>query len=180
MHVPVDEVARVKAVEQLVEASEAPVRRIVRVSQIAERRMGQHDVHAARQKDTRPEAHQPLCHLPFGVLVRAAAVADAAAEAENAQPVDFDQPVLNAVAALGRMRIIAAVMIAAHIQQRRAPHCHKEGKIVRVQIAAGQNQVDPVQTARLIIVPKVLAFHVGQKKQLHARALPRFYLSLSF
>ena len=64
--------------------------------------VGQHDIHPAGAADLPAQPPDAQAHLPLGVLVGAAAVERAAAQTEDAQTVDDDEPVVDTVAALGR------------------------------------------------------------------------------
>ena len=59
----------------------------------------------------------------------AAVIEGAAAQAQNPQSADIQQPVLQADAALGRPVVVGHIMVAVDIEHRRVAHGDKEGEI---------------------------------------------------
>ena len=130
--------------------------------------MGQKDIKAAVATDVQPSAGDTPLHLPLGILVCVAAVYRAAAKPQDPQTLVFNKLVVDTVAALGRIGFISQVVIAVHIKNRRAAHGDQKTEIICFQIAAGEDEIDPVQMTRTVIIPEIRILLVGKKKDLHS------------
>ena len=120
MHMTMDEIAWLIPVEQRQKRLEAHMRVIVPVADAPYRGVRHHDVHAACPADLPAELPDAVFHLALGILILAARIQAASAQPRNAQAVEHDQLIFNAVAALRRTPVIIAVVVAAHIIKRRA------------------------------------------------------------
>lgn len=166
--VAVYEIFGFETVQKWEEGFKAAVGVVLGVSVAAWRGVCEQDVHAAGQAHGQLRAKQAPAHLAFRILVRPAAVHGASAETEYAQAVYYDQPVLNALAALGRSLGIAYVVVAVDIEQPRPAHRHEEAEVARVEVAAGEHEVVGAEPAGLVVVPEVGAFLIREQQELHS------------
>ena len=111
-------------------------------------------------------------HLGLRILVWAAAILDASAQAQNPEALEVDNAVLRALAALRRMPVIGLVVIAVDVEHRSVGKGGDKGQIFGVQVAAGENQVDSLQAASVQIIPKPRRLLVGQRQNLHRPSSP--------
>ena len=155
MDMPMHQILRVVLVHHLQKAGEALMGVVLRVAIARHGGVGQDDVHPARLPDAVAQAADAAGHLGLRVLVGPAAVQNAAPQPQDAQAPDVHQTVLNALAALGRMLLIGLVVVPVDVEQGLARHGHQEGQIFGAQIAAGQDEVDALQAARLVVVPEI-------------------------
>ena len=103
-------------------------------------------------------------------MVFSGPVAEASAKPDDAQAAKGHDLVVDTVAALRRTGAVALVMISVDIEQGRVAHGHKKGEIIRLQIAAGQDQIDVVQLFLAEIVPIRFVFFVGKTQYFHRGA----------
>ena len=65
------------------------------------------------------------------------------------------------------MTCVAVIVIAAHVDERFVDDRNQKLKIVRVQIAGGQNQVDTLKAFLAKAFPKASFLGIGYGKDLH-------------
>ena len=150
-------------IQQREKSLKAPMGHIVLIPEAPHRGMGQHNVHPAGQGQLQPQPVNAPAHLLFRILMGPAVIQGAAAQTQNAQPAHSDQLPVNALAALRRPLGIAAVVIAGDIEQGPVGHGHQEAEILRLQVSGGEDQVDALQPPRLVKIPQVLIFFVGNQ-----------------
>ena len=66
------------------------------------------------------------------------------------------------------MTCVAVIVIAAHVDERFVDDRDQKLKIVRVQIASGQNQVDTLKVFFAKALPKASFFGIGYGKDFHS------------
>ena len=117
MDVAVDEPPGLVFVQQAVEALKAPVGQVLAVVQATGGGVGQQQVDAAGLVGLVPELGGPYTHGKLCILVGVLPViAYAAAQTHNAQAVEHINVIVNAGAAAGLVALVAAVVVAVHIQ----------------------------------------------------------------
>ena len=84
----------------------------------------------------------------------------------------LDHFIINTVAALRRHKFIDRIVVAVDVHQRASGHSYQKGKIVGLQIAAGNNQVIILQPAGNIVIPQGGTFFIGDGQNLHNGASP--------
>ena len=80
--------------------------------------------------------------------------------------IDIDL-ILDADAALRRGVLIAGVVIPVDIENRAVKKGGQEGKVSRIQIAAGEDHIDSFQTFRAEIIPERWRFYIGESENSH-------------
>ena len=125
------------------------------------------DIKAVMAEKLEPEFGHPLSHLFFGVLVGARPVAHGTAKAQNSDAVIDEYLILDTGTSFWRNFFIFSVVVSVDIEHRDCGQCHKEGEVARIQIAAGDDQVDPVQLALFEEIPQIFRFFVCNCKYLH-------------
>ena len=149
----VEEVLGLVGVDDLQEALEAPVGKVVAVAHPLGGRVGQDDVHAAVFGDLPFELSDAAAHLLFGVLVGAGAVFPAAAQTQDPQTPVFHDVAVDAVAALGGLLLVAGVVVAVNVHHRGPRHGDDEAQVRGVQVAGGEDQVILLQRSGTVHVP---------------------------
>ena len=152
---------RVVAVQQDRKRCKPTVRQIGQIAVAVHRRMGHKNIKPAVAVDLAAQAVDPLFHLGFGKLPGTGAVAAAAAQPGDAQPVVNIDIIINADDALRRAQVIAFIMVAVDIQHRHGGHRCQIFQIMAVQIAAGNDQINARELVRCEIVPQGFAFLIG-------------------
>ena len=160
--------------QQVVEAVKPLVGLVEAVVQAACRGMGQQQVDAARAVGLEPELPHPAAHLPLGVLVGilVPVVADAAAQPHDAQPFPDVDLIVHADAAARLAVAVAAVMVAVHIQDRGRGKIRQIFQVFLGQVAAGKDQVDPLQPLPCAVIPQCFGGGIRNRKYLHVRNAP--------
>ena len=111
------------------------------------------NVESAPQNQLRHQLEHALLHFPFGILMCARLILHAAAQTENPDAVMDVDLVFYADASLRLLARIAGIMIAMNIQDGSAREAGQEGQIRRGQIAAGDDQINPLQPALVQMIP---------------------------
>ena len=75
--------------------------------------------------------------------------------------------------------VIAIVMVAVDIEERRGRERPEEKQVFGAKIPTGEDQVYPFEFARLIIIPERPAFLIGNRENIH-RCPPIFWLDGRF
>ena len=174
MHVAVDQIARLIAVEQRQEGLKAAVGKVLRVAEAAGRGVRKHDIDAARAADLPAELPDAGFHLPLGVLVPPPGIQGAAAKTHDPQAAHRHELVFDALAALRRAQFVVVVMVPPDIEQGRAAERGEKRQIFGLQIPAREHQVILPQTAGLVRIPEIAALLVRKQKQLHSSG-PLFF-----
>ena len=160
MHMAMDQILRMVALEKLVEAAEALMRQVLHITVALRRRMCYHDIEAVPQCDGRPKPIDPLLHLTLRIHIVSFFIPHRAAEAQDTKPAEIIDAVVDAVTAERRHRIITVVMISMHIKQRCMSRRHQELEVMRIQIAGRQDEVDIPELSRIIIIIELLILFV--------------------
>ena len=151
----VDQILGGVPIQQGEEGGKALVRPVVFVAIAPGGGVGDHNVHAAGAvKAVAKAANAPL-HVSFGVLVGAAGIPGTAAQPQDPQATYADHLILDAGAALWGMGLIAAIVIAVDVEDGSPSHGHQKGEVLRIQVAAGQDEVNAIQSSGPVIVPQV-------------------------
>lgn len=103
MDVPVDEKTGGIAVQQIAEALEAHMRKVLSVIEMPGRGMRQEDIKAFSAPEREEKPPDPPVHLPLRILVCARFVAHGAAQPQDAHPLIFIDPSVDADAAFRRV-----------------------------------------------------------------------------
>ena len=83
-----------------------------------------------------------LITLPTGGMVRLGEVADVSLQAQDADTFVYVDFIFDAGTALRRPLLVFAVMVASNVQQGHGAEGHKKAEIFRIQVAAGDDQVN--------------------------------------
>ena len=139
VHMPVHHVVGIPCLERCVKAFESPMRQIVQIAHAGGGRMGEQDVAAADHPHFAGQLTHALGHLALGVHVSAISIAHGAAKPRNADAAIHVHGVFDTDAAARCMTRVAVIVIATHVDERSVDDRNQKLKIVRVQIASGQN-----------------------------------------
>ena len=155
---PVDEPLRLVLIQNLVEALKAPVGTVVPIVQPFGRGVGQQQVDAALFVRLMLQLVRTAAHGFLGVLVGILfIIALTAPQPHDAQPLPCVHLVVHADAAAGlALGLVAAVVVAVHIQDRCSGKVCEIFQILLGQIPAGEDQVDAFQPGTGVIVPQRL------------------------
>ena len=135
---------------------------ILLVAEALGRGVGHHHVHAAAFPQGEAETGDPFDHLPLRELLGGVGpILKAAAQAQNAQASVDDQLIVDAVAALRRAAGISLVVVPVDVEEGGMGHGDQKGKVVRLQIPGGQDEIVPVQPPGPVVVPQGRALLVG-------------------
>ncbi len=135
MYMAVNQISGLEPVHQLQKVAEALMDRVVQIAVAPGRGVGQDDVNALGPAELPPDAAITPTHLALGILVGSAVIERTSPEAQDPEAVDADKISVNTIAALRRETVIAAVVIAVDIKQRRMPHCDKKAEVIRLQVS---------------------------------------------
>ena len=162
MLVPVEMIARLVFIDELDKRFKPFVEAVVPVAKTGGRRMGYEHVKPFFERERKRRLEYAQVHIPLGILVRRIVRALAAAETNKTHALDDNGLFFEIDAALRRVLLISRVVIAAHIQQRRRNHGHKEREVFRLEIAAGNHDVYAGKGFCVKIIPDVFAFMIGE------------------
>ena len=101
----------------------------------------------------RQKPEYPAAHFRFAVLMLSRMIPAAATETADAKTVVFHDMAIDTVAALRGIALIAAIMISMDVKHRASGHGYKKAQIIRLQIAAGDDQLDPIQPFGQKVIP---------------------------
>ena len=155
---PVDEPFRLVLVQNLVEALKAPVGTVVPIVQSLGRGVGQQQVDAAPFVRLMLQLVHTAAHGFLGVLVGILfIIALTAPQPHDAQPLPCVHLIVHADAAAGfPLSLVAAVVVAVHIQDGCSGKVCEIFQILFGQIPAGEDQVDAFQPGAGVVVPQRL------------------------
>lgn len=160
VHMPVDEITGLVAVQQVAEGLKAPVGQVFAIVDIPGRRMGKENINTAMAKKRERSLFCPALHFLFFVLVLAVVVIHGAAKTQNPDALVNVELVVHADAALRRFAFVLCIMVAVDVEYRGAGHGDQEREILGPQVTRGQDEVDVCQLLFLIIIPEVGRFDV--------------------
>ena len=155
-------------VQETPQCGKAPVGRIIVIPQPLRGGVGHHDIHPTHQGNFPFQPQDPAAHLGLGVLVLPVVIFPAASQAQDPQAVVGHYGIVNAVAALRGIAVVAAVVVSVDIQHRTPGHGHQEAEVFGVEIAAGQDQIKFTQPPRHIVIPQEGRFFIGYGQNLHS------------
>ena len=155
---PVDEPFRLVLVQNLVEARKAHVGTVVPIVQPLGRGVGQQQVDAAPFVHLMLQLVRTAAHVLLGVLIGILfIIALTAPKPHDAQTLPCVHVIVHADAAAGlALGLVAAVVVAVHIQDGRSGKVCEIFQILFGQIPAGEDQVDAFQPGAGVIVPQRL------------------------
>ena len=169
----VDKIAGAVAVHQGVEGVEAHVGQVLPVIQPQGGGVGQQDVKPALAHQGQLPLPHPPVHLPLGILVLPLLlIPHGAPQAQDAHPFVGVDLVLHADTALRRHRVVTVVVVAVDVEHRPVGKGGDKGQIAGVQVAAGEDQVDPLQALGVKVVPEPQGLLVRQRQNLHRPSSP--------
>lgn len=158
---------------QVVEDGKALVGLVKAVVQPLGRGVGQQNVDAPHPVRFEPQPPCPPLHLLFAVLeLCAGVVAQTAPQPHDAQALPHIHLVVHADAAAGLPLFVAAVVVAVDIQDGGRG---KVGQVLQIflgQIAAGEDQVDPLQPFSGAVVPQRFGGDIRNRKYFHVCFAP--------
>lgn len=160
VHMPVDEITGLVAVQQVAEGLKAPVGQVFPVVDIAGGSVGQQNVHAAVAHEGQRTFFGAALHFLLLVLIFSVVVIHGAAKTQNPDALVNVELVVHADAALRRFAFVLCIMVAVDVEYRGAGHGDQEGKILCTKISRRQDEVDVCQLLFLIIIPEVGRFDV--------------------
>ena len=160
VHMPVDEITGLVAVQQVAEGLKAPVGQVFAIVDIPGRRMGKENINTAMAKKRERSLFCPALHFLLLVLVFSVVVIHGAAKAQNPDALVNVELVVHADAALRRFAFVLCIMVAVDVEYRGAGHGDQEREILGPQVTRGQDEVDVCQLLFLIIIPEVGRFDV--------------------
>lgn len=129
--------------------------------------MGEQDVAAADHPHFAGQLAHALGHFVLGVHVDTVSVAHGAAKSRDADAAVHVDGIFDADAAARCMTYVAVIVVASHVDERFVDDGDQKLKIVRVQIASGQNQVNTLKAFLAKAFPKASLFGIGYGKDLH-------------
>ena len=169
VHVPVQQVARARPLEQRPKRLEAAVRKVVEVAVAARRGVGHQQVHAPRRAGEKCHPRGTAPHLGLGEAVHLGVVADRPAEPHDAQPAGVDHAPVYGHAALGGVPVVGGVVVALHVEQRHVGQGHDVLEVGGRQVAARHDQVDARHALGVPVVVEPALLHVRDGKDPHAK-----------
>ena len=138
MHMTVEEVFGFVFLQKGQKGLKTLMGRISMIPYTCGRRMGDHNVHTFTAPQRETQSLDAAAHLWLCVLMGTGMIPAATAQPQNPDtPIDH-QPVINTVAALRRMMLVAAVVIAMDIEYRTAAFsvaCPSWGVVVKISCA---------------------------------------------
>ena len=141
MHMAVDHVLGFVFVHKVDKCGKPLMRNVLRVSEPLGGRVGQENVNASASEHPETERADAVSHFRLCILVDSRLVAVGAAEPENAKPLIAEDLVLDADAAFRGRFYIAVIMVSVNIQHRNLCKGREKGKVLRGQVAAGEDEV---------------------------------------
>ena len=145
VHMPVHHVVGIPGFECCVKAFESSMRQIIQIAHAGGGCMAQQNVAAADHPHFAGQLAHTLGHLALGIHVGTVSVAHGAAKPRNADAAIHVHGVFDTNAAARCMTCIAVIVIAAYVDERFVDDRDQKLKIIRVQIASRQNQVDTLK-----------------------------------
>lgn len=118
MNMPVNEECRPVLFHQGPKGLKACVGQTASIAQMKGRGVGDQDVKAFMTGKLKPEAHGPLLHLIFRILIGTALIAHGTAQPQKTDPTVHIYLILDGNTALRRFLLIAAVVIPMDIEDR--------------------------------------------------------------
>ncbi len=131
-----------KTIDQAVEGFKAAMTTVFSITDMPGRGMTDDDIHPQLFPDRKGELEEQAPHLVFMKLVAAAIIPSASGNAEDFQPLFLLGAQTNIHAAHGWGMLMAQVMVSQDIVERRINDRPHPGKVFRLQVTAGQYQVD--------------------------------------
>ena len=150
---PVDKKAGLKLVQQVIEYFKPGMGQVVAVVDAVSGRMGQQDIKASPAQKGEPHVQYAAQHLKLGILMLAGLVAHGTAQSHDTDAVVYIDFVFNTDTAVRGSLFIPFVVIAVNVQNWRMGKGRQERQILWFEIAAGEDQVDPLQPAFIKVIP---------------------------
>ena len=167
VYMPMHHVVGPPGFKRRVKALKPSMRQIVQITHTGGGCMGKQNVAPADHPNLTRQLTHALGHLAFGVHVGAVAITHGPAKARNANPSVRVHAVFYADTSARCMTCVAVIVIATHVDERFVDDRNQKLKIVRVQIAGGQNQVDALKAFLAKALPKASFFGIGYGKDFH-------------
>ena len=120
VHMPVDEITGLVAVQQVAEGLKAPVGQVFPVVDIAGGSVGQQNVHAAVAHEGQRTFFGAALHFLLLVLIFSVVVIHGAAKTQNPDALVNVELVVHADAALRRFAFVLCIMVAVDVEYRGA------------------------------------------------------------
>ena len=131
MHVAVNHVAGMKAVNDGIKRFKTLVGQVIFVAIAPRRRMGQQDVNTAVPPDFQKQFLIAEAHFPLGILMVTGIVFHTAAKTQNPNAVYNVEITVDAGASAGRCRFVERIVIPVHIIDRDVRECGQKRQIGR-------------------------------------------------
>ncbi len=178
MDMSVNKIAGGIAVQQVSKALKPLVGKILPVVEMPGGRMGQKDIKAFLAPEGKGQSADAPVHFLLGILVGAWFVAHRASKTQYAHAFKFVDLSVDAGTSFWRSLMIAVIMISVYIQYRPLEKSGKERQVLRMQIPAGEDQIDPLQFAFVEIIPQPGGFFVCEYHNLHSCSLCSWYFPM--
>ena len=122
--------------------------------------MSQKNVKSTAVQQWKPQFFDPFFHFFFGILIDTWAVTHGTAQPQNTDAfVDIDL-IFDTDTSVRRCLFVPVIVISPYIQDRRRGKSGEKRQIVRVQISAREDQIDPLEFLFLEVIPEIFGFFV--------------------
>ena len=122
--------------------------------------MSYKNIKAAAVKKFEPKSANSFFHFFFSVLMRTQAITHGTAKSQNSNSIINIYIIVDADTAFRWNPLIFSVVVSVNIDNRSGSKSYQERQIVRVKIAAGNDQINSVQLAFFIKIPEIFGFFV--------------------
>ena len=142
--------------DQATKDFKALMRKISGIIQLISRRMRDKNIKSPSPEYLRKKFEDSVPHLPLRILILPGLISHGTAESHDADTLLIINFIVNADASVRWDPFIFVIMISMYIQNgSRSKRC-KKGKIPRIQIPAGNDQVNSLKLALFEIIPQIL------------------------
>ena len=133
-------------IQQRAEAFKAAVRGIRLIPEAGDRRMGEKDIKAAGAAKLPAKGRNAFPHFCFRIHTgRVRVIPDGAPKPKDPKPVRSNNTSVRIDAALRRLLLVTAVVVAVHIDDRSVREAGKIRQVRGWEIAAGENDIGFLQ-----------------------------------
>jgi hypothetical protein len=148
-----------------VEALEAAVGVVVEVAPATRRRVGRDDVDASVELRLESRSDDAPGHVLLRVHVGPLLVPERPAEAHDPEAVEVIDLAVDVAASQGRSLVVDSVVVAPHVEEGHVEHRLDELEIARVEVAAGDDEVDALHPRAVEAVGEVRLLVVGDGEE---------------
>ena len=126
------------------------------------------DIKSPVPQELKPEPGGPAFHFFFRILKASGMIAHGASQAQNADSIVNVDFVINADAAVRWNLMVFIVMVAVHILSREIGPTRKDREVLRMQVAAGNDEVNSCKFTLMIMIPQISRFFICNCKYPHS------------